>query len=95
MGYPITLEQLNAKNLLYPIDNFCVRSLRICHNIVRFFRDRFQKNLLMKIVAMDVMSTGVIAYYVVVASRNGLFTPISTDPENAQRLLTPIRFLNR
>ena len=30
----------------------------------------------MKIIAMDVMSTGVIAYYVVIASRDGLFTPI-------------------
>lgn len=30
----------------------------------------------MKIVSMDVMSTGVIAYYVLVASREGLFTPI-------------------
>jgi multicomponent Na+:H+ antiporter subunit C len=51
-----------------------------------FFGIIFKKNLLMKIVAMDVMSTGVIAYYVVVASRNGLFTPISTDPENAQKI---------
>lgn len=40
----------------------------------------------MKIVAMDVMSTGVIAYYVLVASRNGLLTPISTDPENARKI---------
>ena len=30
----------------------------------------------MKIVSMDVMSTGVIAYYVLIASREGLFTPI-------------------
>lgn len=30
----------------------------------------------MKIIAMDVMSTGVIAYYVLIASREGLFTPI-------------------
>jgi len=30
----------------------------------------------MKIIAMDVMSTGVIAYYVVISSRDGLFTPI-------------------
>ena len=41
-----------------------------------FFGIIFKKNLVMKIVAMDVMSTGVIAYYVAVASRNGLFTPI-------------------
>ena len=36
----------------------------------------FKKNLVMKIISMDIMSTGVIAYYVLVASRNGLFTPI-------------------
>lgn len=30
----------------------------------------------MKIISMDVMSTGVIAYYVLIAARNGLFTPI-------------------
>lgn len=35
-----------------------------------------KKNLVMKIISMDIMSTGVIAYYVLVASRQGLFTPI-------------------
>lgn len=30
----------------------------------------------MKIVSMDVMSTGVVAYYVVIAARSGLFVPI-------------------
>lgn len=35
-----------------------------------------KKNLVMKIISMDVMSTGVIAYYVLVAARKGLFTPI-------------------
>lgn len=33
----------------------------------------------MKIISMDVMSTGVIAYYVLVASREGLFTPIVSN----------------
>jgi multicomponent Na+:H+ antiporter subunit C len=42
----------------------------------------FKKNLLMKIVSMDVMSTGVIAYYVIVAARSGLFTPIIGRAEN-------------
>jgi multicomponent Na+:H+ antiporter subunit C len=41
-----------------------------------FFGILFKKNLVMKIISMDVMSTGVISYYVVVAARNGLFTPI-------------------
>ena len=35
-----------------------------------------KKNLVMKIISMDVMSTGVIATYVLVASRSGIFTPI-------------------
>ncbi|MBE9100041.1 NADH-quinone oxidoreductase subunit K [Vacuolonema iberomarrocanum] len=41
-----------------------------------FFGIILKKNLMMKIIAMDVMSTGVIAYYVLVASRGGFFTPI-------------------
>lgn len=41
-----------------------------------FFGTIFKKNLVMKIISMDVMSTGVIAYYVLIASRDGLFTPI-------------------
>jgi multicomponent Na+:H+ antiporter subunit C len=44
-----------------------------------FFGIIFKKNLVMKIISMDVMSTGVIAYYVVVAAREGLFTPIVGD----------------
>ena len=36
----------------------------------------------MKIVCMDVMSTGVIAYYVVVASREGWLTPIIAKGKN-------------
>ena len=35
-----------------------------------------KKNLVMKIISMDIMSTGVIAYYVLIAARKGLFTPI-------------------
>jgi multicomponent Na+:H+ antiporter subunit C len=44
-----------------------------------FFGILFKKNLLMKIISMDVMSTGVIAYYVLVSSRDGLFTPILVE----------------
>ena len=36
----------------------------------------------MKIVSMDVMSTGVIAFYVLIASREGLFTPIISEVKN-------------
>ena len=47
-----------------------------------FFGIIFKKNLVMKIISMDIMSTGVIAYYVLVASRNGLFTPIVANAKN-------------
>lgn len=47
-----------------------------------FFGIILKKNLMMKILSMDVMSTGVIACYVLVASHRGLFTPIlETDLE--------------
>lgn len=42
----------------------------------------FKQNLVMKIISMDIMSTGVIAYYILVASRDGLFTPIVSNQEN-------------
>lgn len=42
-----------------------------------FFGIILKKNLIMKILSMDVMSTGVIALYVLVASHSGLFTPIA------------------
>lgn len=44
--------------------------------LVGFFGIILKRNLMMKIISMDVMSTGVVAYYVLVASRSGLFTPI-------------------
>lgn len=44
--------------------------------LLGFFGIILKKNLMMKIISMDVMSTGVIAYYVVVAARDGLFSPI-------------------
>lgn len=47
-----------------------------------FFGIILKKNLVMKIISMDVMSTGVVAYYVLIASRNGLFTPILSDVKN-------------
>ncbi|MEM1169473.1 MAG: cation:proton antiporter subunit C [Cyanobacteria bacterium P01_H01_bin.35] len=47
-----------------------------------FFGIIFKKNLVMKIISMDIMSTGVIAYYVLVASRGGVFTPIVGTNEN-------------
>lgn len=48
-----------------------------------FFGIIFKQNLMMKIIAMDIMSTGVIAYYVLVAGRGGVTTPIATEPAEA------------
>jgi multicomponent Na+:H+ antiporter subunit C len=53
----------------------CVFATVLCG----FFGIIFKKNVMMKIIAMDVMSTGVISYYVLIASRDGLFTPIVSD----------------
>ncbi|MBC1239662.1 cation:proton antiporter [Nostoc linckia z18] len=47
-----------------------------------FFGIILKKNLVMKIISMDVMSTGVIAYYVLIASRDGFFTPIISNIQN-------------
>ncbi|EFA73856.1 MAG: hypothetical protein RLZZ29_1969 [Cyanobacteriota bacterium] len=44
--------------------------------LLGFFGIILKKNLVMKIISMDVMSTGVIAFYVFIASKAGLFTPI-------------------
>lgn len=44
-----------------------------------FFGIILKKNLIMKILSMDVMGTGAISYYVLVAARGGLFTPIVSD----------------
>ncbi|MGM3307367.1 cation:proton antiporter subunit C [Anabaena sp. WFMT] len=53
----------------------CVLATILCG----FFGIILKKNLVMKIVSMDVMSTGVIAFYVLIASREGLFTPIISE----------------
>ena len=54
----------------------CVFATVLCGFLGIIF---FKKNLVMKIISMDVMSIGVIAYYVVVAAPGGLFTPILSD----------------
>lgn len=44
-----------------------------------------RQNLILKILAMDVMSTGVIALYVLIATHSGKFAPIvsSSNPPSA------------
>lgn len=51
--------------------------------LLGFFGTIYKKNLVMKIVSMDVMSTGVVGYYVVLAALGGFFTPIVSDPAKA------------
>ncbi len=53
----------------------CILATILCG----FFGIIFNLNLVMKIISMDVMSTGVIACFVWVASRQGLLTPILTE----------------
>ncbi len=48
-----------------------------------FFGIILKQNLMMKIISMDVMSTGVIAYYILVAARGGLYTPIASAKQVA------------
>ena len=48
-----------------------------------FFGIIAKKNLFMKVISMDVMSTGVISYYVLIASRSGLLTPIIDNSKDA------------
>ncbi len=55
-----------------------------------FFGIIFKENLMMKIIAMDVMSTGVIAYYVIISSRKGLFTPILNATTNNNNYADPV-----
>ncbi len=47
-----------------------------------YFGILFKKNLVMKIISMDIMSTGVVAYFLLVSSKNGFFTPIWVENEN-------------
>ena len=56
----------------------CILATVLCG----FFGIIFKQNLVMKTISMDIMSTGVIAYYVFIAARDGLFTPIVSNQEN-------------
>ncbi len=56
----------------------CIFATTLCG----FFGIIFKKNLVMKIISTDIMSTGVVGYYVLVASRDGLFTPIVSSSKN-------------
>ncbi|CAK6691431.1 cation:proton antiporter subunit C [Synechococcus sp. BA-124 BA4] len=42
-----------------------------------------RRNLFLKVLCLDVMSTGVISFFVLVAAREGLRTPILASPSEA------------
>jgi multicomponent Na+:H+ antiporter subunit C len=60
--------------------------------LLGFFGIILKKNLVMKIISMDVMSTGVIGYYVVVAARNGLFSPIVGSSAARDEVARPLAY---
>ncbi len=39
----------------------------------------WQNNLINKVIAMDVMSSGVVSYFVLMSARTGLFVPITPE----------------
>jgi len=78
--FPLTLTRQTT-----PVLEACIFATILCG----FFGILLKKNLMMKIISMDVMSTGVIAYYVMVASRSGWFTPI-LSPEHEGSYADPV-----
>lgn len=59
--------------------------------LLGFFGILLKKNLFMKVLSMDVMSTGVISFYVLIAARTGVFTPIvSDDPSRTVAYADPV-----
>lgn len=70
--------------------NFVLEAFVFATLLCGFFGIILKKNLLMKIVSMDVMSTGAIAYYVLIASRDGFFTPIISDNQINSAYADPV-----
>lgn len=58
--------------------------------LIGFIGIILKRNLMMKILAMDVMSTGVIAFYVLISARTGLLTPIATGQEATTPYADPV-----
>jgi multicomponent Na+:H+ antiporter subunit C len=58
--------------------------------LIGFIGIILKRNLMMKILAMDVMSTGVIAFYVLISARTGLLTPIVTGEETTRAYADPV-----
>lgn len=56
---------------------FILKALILATVFCGFLGIILKKNLMMKIISMDVMSTGVIGFYVLVAASTGLYSPIA------------------
>lgn len=67
---------------------FILNALVLATIICGFFGIVLKHHLIMKIFSMDVMSTGVIAYFVLISARGGLFTPILSDTVIEERVAT-------
>ncbi len=46
--------------------------------LLGFWGVLWKRNLVMKVVAMDLMSTGIVAYFILAATQPGFLTPILT-----------------
>ncbi|MEB3161049.1 MAG: NADH-quinone oxidoreductase subunit K [Synechocystis sp.] len=58
--------------------------------LIGFLGLLYKQNLMMKIIAMDVMSTGVIAFYCLIAARTGFLTPIVTGSASTLTYADPV-----
>ncbi|MGA1623501.1 MAG: NADH-quinone oxidoreductase subunit K [Synechocystis sp.] len=58
--------------------------------LIGFLGLLYKHNLMMKIIAMDVMSTGVIAFYCLIAARTGFLTPIVTGDDSPLSYADPV-----
>lgn len=67
-----------------------VQGLILATLLIGFFGVIFKQNLMLKIIAMDVMSTGVIAFYTFIAARSGRFTPIWAATAKSQDYADPV-----
>jgi multicomponent Na+:H+ antiporter subunit C len=61
------------------VENIVLEACVFATILCGFFGILLKKSLILKIISMDVMSTGVVAYYVLMATRTGLFSPILSE----------------
>lgn len=62
---------------------FILKALILATVFCGFLGIILKKNLMMKIISMDVMSTGVVGFYVLVAASTGLYSPIASSSPTA------------